>query len=43
MSKSFSSICSIADVRGTEALSKVLESDDIIINLVAEHRYDVNV
>lgn len=41
MSKSFSSICSIADVRDTESLSKVLDSDDIIINLAAEHRDDV--
>lgn len=41
MSKSFSSICSITDVRDTDSLSKVLESDDIIINLAAEHRDDV--
>jgi len=41
MSKSFSSICSILDVRDTESLSKVLESDDIIINLAVEHRDDV--
>jgi len=41
MSKSFSSICSIADVRDTKSLSKVLEGDDIIINLAAEHRDDV--
>ena len=31
MSKSFGSICSIADVRDTDSLSKVFESDDIII------------
>ena len=41
MSKSFESICSIADVRDTESLSKVLNSDDIIINLAAEHRDDI--
>ena len=41
MSKSFSNICSLADVRETETLSKVLGSDDIIINLAAEHRDDV--
>ena len=40
-SKSFSTICNIADVRNTESLSKVLNSDDIIINLAAEHRDDV--
>ena len=42
MSKSFKSICSIADVRDTDSLSKVLNSDDIIINLAAEHRDDVS-
>jgi nucleoside-diphosphate-sugar epimerase len=41
MSKSFETTCAIADVRDTESLSKVLESDDIIINLAAEHRNDV--
>ena len=41
MSKSFSGICSIADVRDTDSLNKVLASDDIIINLAAEHRDDV--
>lgn len=41
MSKSFGDVCSIADVRETESLSKVLESHDIIINLAAEHRDDV--
>jgi len=40
-SKSFSSICDIADVRDTESLSKVLNADDMIINLAAEHRDDV--
>ena len=40
-SKSFNSICSIADVRDSDSLSKVLYSDDIIINLAAEHRDDV--
>jgi GlcNAc-P-P-Und epimerase len=40
-SKSFASICNIADVRDTDSLSKVLEGDDIIINLAAEHRDDV--
>jgi len=42
MSKSFKDICSIADVRDTDSLSKVLNSDDIIINLAAEHRDDVS-
>jgi len=41
MSKSFANKCKIADVRDTRALSDVLESDDIIINLAAEHRDDV--
>jgi nucleoside-diphosphate-sugar epimerase len=41
MSKTFESLCSIADVRDTESLSKVLNSDDIIINLAAKHRDDV--
>jgi nucleoside-diphosphate-sugar epimerase len=41
MSKTFGDICAIADVRDTSALSKVLESDGIIINLAAEHRDDV--
>jgi len=41
MSKSFNTICSIGDVRDTDSLSKVLEGDDIIINLAAEHRDDV--
>ena len=41
MSKSFSSICSIADVRDANSLTKVLEGSDIIINLAAEHRDDV--
>jgi nucleoside-diphosphate-sugar epimerase len=41
MSKSFETTCAIADGRDTESLSKVLESDDIIINLAAEHRDDV--
>jgi len=35
MSKTFKNICSIADVRDTQSLSKVLSSDDIIINLAA--------
>lgn len=34
-SKSFANICDIVDVRDTESLSKVLNSDDIIINLAA--------
>ena len=42
MSKTFKDICSIADVRDTKSLSKVLNSDDIIINLAAEHRDDVS-
>ncbi len=42
MSKTFKDICSIADVRDTQSLSKVLNSDDIIINLAAEHRDDVS-
>jgi len=41
MSNSFDEVCSIADVRDTESLGKVLESNDIIINLAAEHRDDV--
>jgi nucleoside-diphosphate-sugar epimerase len=41
MSKTFKDICSIADVREAESLSKVLNADDIIINLAAEHRDDV--
>lgn len=40
-SKSFGEISNIADVRDTKSLSKVLSSDDIIINLAAEHRDDV--
>lgn len=40
-SKSFSSMCTIADVRDIEALSNVFDRDDIIINLAAEHRDDV--
>ena len=42
MSKTFENICSIADVRDTGSLSKVLNSNDIIINLAAEHRDDVS-
>jgi GlcNAc-P-P-Und epimerase len=42
MSKTFENICNIADVRDTESLSKVLNTDDIIINLAAEHRDDVS-
>jgi len=42
ISKTFENICSIADVRDTESLSKVLNTDDIIINLAAEHRDDVS-
>ncbi len=42
MSKSFSSICKIADVRDIDSLREALESDDIIINLAAEHRDDVS-
>ena len=42
MSKSFKDISCIADVRDTKSLSKVLNSDDIIINLVAEHRDDAS-
>jgi nucleoside-diphosphate-sugar epimerase len=41
ISKTFGDICAIADVRDTSALSKILEIDDIIINLAAEHRDDV--
>jgi len=43
MLKSFSNICTIADVRDAKSLSRVLESDDIIINLAAEYHDDVNV
>jgi len=42
MSKTFESICNIADVRDTTSMSKVLNSDDVIINLAAEHRDDVS-
>ena len=42
ISKTFENICSIADVRDTDSLSKVLNRDDIIINLAAEHRDDVS-
>jgi GlcNAc-P-P-Und epimerase len=42
MSRTFENICDIADVRDTNSLSKVLNSDDIIINLAAEHRDDVS-
>ena len=42
MSKTFENICSIADVRDSDSLRKVLNSDDIIINLAAEHRDDVS-
>ena len=42
MSKTFADVCSIADVRDTASLSEVLSSDDIIINLAAEHRDDVS-
>jgi len=42
MSKTFESICTIADVRDTDSLKKVLNSEDVIINLAAEHRDDVS-
>lgn len=41
LSKSFADICVIADVRDTKSLNKVLEKDDVIINLAAEHRDNV--
>jgi nucleoside-diphosphate-sugar epimerase len=41
-SKSFSAMCTIADIRDTGSLSKVLNTDDVIINLAAEHRDDVS-
>ncbi len=41
MSKSFADKCKIADVRDMKALSRVLDSGDVIINLAAEHRDDV--
>ena len=42
MSKTFADVCSVADVRDTASLEKVLNSNDIIINLAAEHRDDVS-
>jgi len=41
MSKSFPEFCKIADVRDVDSLRATLDSDDIIINLAAEHRDDV--
>lgn len=41
ISKSFGDVSRLADVRDIDSLSKVLESNDIIINLAAEHRDDV--
>ena len=41
MSKGFPDKCDIADVREVDSLISVLESNDVIINLAAEHRDDV--
>ncbi len=40
-SKSFPNLCKIADVRDIDSLRDTLDSDDVIINLAAEHRDDV--
>jgi len=41
MSKSFPQLCKIADVRDVDSLRATLDSNDVIINLAAEHRDDV--
>lgn len=41
MSKAFVDKCQLADVRDIESIDKLLTSDDIIINLAAEHHDNV--
>ena len=42
MSKKFSKVCQLADVRDLKALDQTLQTNDTIINLAAEHRDDVS-